>query len=520
MRFEVTRESERSGWAKGFHDAVWPSRGSIARNMVRNLYMTDDGSVRHSMIMARSGSGKTEFLKWMFYQQALRGGGKMTMDGKLDYEFLDTLYSIAHGCYRETDFRVINIENAAVSHTYNPLLRGSALSVASRIGATIETGENASAKHFKTMGINLLASIIGCIQAQGKAFNFLDLFILMTNPSGMDWLSKNTPPGEARDFFHIQLSSYRNPNAKGGGVNIDLNRLLVQVGGVAGQLYQYSMGDMGKVMGDYSPQVDLLDCIDQGLLLYVMIPRLEISESAQAFARMFFSDLASAIGVIYKRSKEELPVIPYEVDMDEFGSYAPATAGILLEVARGARIAMSPAFQTKANLEILGDDFVMQIVGNTENKYIMQLGDPDTQEFAAAIIGEKIKVFRSRVQGSSKGASNKFLDHDLFHNISQSKSDTRMAKTQYDFKVRPEVFQAIPPGRGVLFHAGKVFHVDFPMVKPKSMLHYQKPDVPVRQREGLHLHRRFAVDPMLVKQIQEEKGSAESIRGVDGDADD
>lgn len=505
----------------GIRQGLWPSRKDVLEGMVRNLYQTDDGRVRHSMLMARSGSGKTEFLKLMFYQQALRGGGKILMDGKLDYGFLDDLYSLSHSAYREMDFRVINIENAAVSHTYNPLLRGSALTVASRIGATIETGENASAKHFKTMGTNLLASIIGAIQAQGKAFNFLDLFIIMTNPSAMDWLSKNTPPGEARDFFHIQLSSYRNPNAKGGGVNIDLNRLLVQVGGVAGQLYQYSMGDMGKVMGDYAPQVDLLDCIDNDLLLYVMIPRLEISESAQAFARMFFSDLGSAIGVIYKRSKEDLPFVPYEIDMDEFGSYAPTTAGILFEVARGARIAMSPAFQTKANLEVLGDDFVMQIVGNTENKYIMQLGDPDTQEFAAAIIGEKIKVFRSRVQGASSGASNKFLDHDLFHNISKSSSDTRMSKTQYDFRIRPEVFQTIPPGRGILFHAGKAFHVDFPMVHPRESLRYKKPEISTRPREGLNLHKRFAVDPMLVKQIQEEKGKVESVKGIsDGDDND
>ncbi|MBN6739291.1 TraM recognition domain-containing protein [Acidithiobacillus sp. MC6.1] len=507
------------GMWQNLRQNAWPSRGDVLKGMVRNMYVTDDGMVRHSMIMARSGSGKTEFLKSMFYQQVLRGGGKLLMDGKLDYKFLDDLYSISHSCYREMDFRVINIENAAVSHTYNPLLRGSALTVASRIGATIETGENASAKHFKTMGTNLLASIIGAIQAQGKAFNFLDLFIIMTNPSAMDWLSKNTPPGEARDFFHIQLSSYRNPNAKGGGVNIDLNRLLVQVGGVAGQLYQYSMGDMGKVMGDYSPQVDLLDCIDQDLLLCVMIPRLEISESAQAFARMFFSDLASAIGVIYKRPKEDLSYIPFEVDMDEFGSYAPLTAGILFEVARGARVAMSPAFQTKANLEVLGDDFVMQIVGNTENKYIMQLGDPDTQEFAADIIGEKIKVFRSRVQGSSSGASNKFLDHDIFHNISKSSSDSRMSKTQYDYRIRPETFQAMPPGRGILFHAGKAFHVDFPMVKPRVSLKYQKPEVATKQRDGLHLHKRFAVDPMIVKQIQEEKGHVESVGGA-GDGDD
>lgn len=497
--------------ARRWKSQLWPGREAVLQGMVKNLYGTDDGLVRHTMLMARSGSGKTEFLKSMYYQQALRGGGKMIMDGKLDYDFLDALYSLSRACYRESDFRVINIENAEISHTYNPLLRGSALSVASRIGATIETGENASAKHFKTMGTNLLASIIGCIQAQKKAFNFLDLFILMTNPSAMDWLSKNTPPGEARDFFHIQLSSYRNPAAKGGGVNIDLNRLLVQVGGVAGQLYQYSMGDMGKVMGDYSPQVDLLDCIDQGLLLYVMIPRLEISESAQAFARMFFSDLGSSIGVIYKRPKEELPFIPYEVDMDEFGSYAPATAGLLFEVARGARIAMSPAFQTKANLELNGEDFVTQIVGNTENKIMMQLGDPETQEFAAEIIGEKLKTFRSRVQGSSKGASNKFLDHDLFHNITESRSDTRMSKIQYDFRVRPEVFQTIPPGRGILFHAGKALHVDFPLVQPRVTAKYEKAEVPTRPREGLHLHKRFAVDPMLVKQIQDEKKAGEAV---------
>lgn len=469
------------------------------------MYATDDGRVRHSLLMAKSGAGKTEFLKTMFYQQALRGGGKTMLDSKLDYRFLDDLYSISYSLYRESHFRVINIDNAAISHTYNPILRGTPLSVASRIGATMDTGTNASAAHFKVMGTNLLSALVGAVQAMGKAYNFLDLFILMTNPSAMQWLSQNCPPGEARDYYHIQLSAYRKTPTKGGELSVDLNRLLTQVGGVAGNLYQYSMGDMGKVMGSYSPQVDILDAIDQNLLLYVMIPRLEVSESAQAFARMFFSDFSSAIGTIYKRRQDQMPFIPHELDLDEFGSYAPANSAILFEVARGANIALSPAFQTKANLTQISEEFLMQVVGNVEMKYIMQLGDPETSLFAAEMLGEKRKTFASRTVASSRGTSDHHLDIDVFHGVSRSYSDSTMHRSEYDYRVRPETFIEIPPGRGILAEAGRAFYVDFPMLKPAFSVPYQKPEVTTLPREGLNLSKRFAVDPTIIQKIQEEK---------------
>src|SRR4051794_31879338 len=102
--------------------------------------------------MGKSGAGKTTYLMNRLWQQLKRGGGAFVLDAKTDYDFRDELWDMARAVGREMDMRCVNIDNAAESHTYNPLLRGDAIAVASRFTNTVDAGNNASADHFKSQG--------------------------------------------------------------------------------------------------------------------------------------------------------------------------------------------------------------------------------------------------------------------------------------------------------------------------------------------------------------------------------
>jgi intracellular multiplication protein IcmO len=158
-----------------------------------NLYLLDDGTVRHETVGGKSGSGKTEYLLFRLSQQLRRGGGAFILDSKCDYQFRDLLYTLCATFGRGADFRVVNIDNANESNTYNPLLRGDAVAVASRFTDTVDVGHNASAEHFRSQSNLALTAGLTAIKATGLAYNARDLYILLSNPSAMEWLLRQLP---------------------------------------------------------------------------------------------------------------------------------------------------------------------------------------------------------------------------------------------------------------------------------------------------------------------------------------
>ncbi len=458
-----------------------------------NLYLTDEGALRHESVTGRSGSGKSNYLLHRLAQQLKRGGGAFILDSKNDFEFRDKLVSLCHTYGRQADFRVVNIDNASESHTYSPLLRGDAVAVASRFTDTVDVGNNPTAEHFRSQSNLGLTAVLTAIKSTGLAYNAKDLFILLTNPEAMDWFLRRLPPNEARQSFEIWLESYRVYDPVHKRMRINTQALRQQVGGVVSRLFIYSVGEMGKVLNSYNPEVDLLQAIDNYQIVYFMIPSLDKSEAAIAFAKLFLSDLRSTLAQLYRRPSWKLPLVPHQVWMDEFGAYANKLVAQLFEMARGARVALIPMFQTYANLKNVSDDLADQVIGNTEIQTFLQLGDVNTCEWAARVTGEVLRQFRMESRGQSRSSGNVNLNLELFHNTGQSNSESVTTREQYDYRVRPDEFSGLDIGEAFVLikgaHAG--YKVKFPRVEPVRDQRFEIVRYEARRRAGLDLADKF-----------------------------
>ncbi len=456
-----------------------------------NLYITDDGAVRHEAVIGKSGAGKTTYLLNRLWQQAKRGGGAFILDSKTDYDFRDQLWDLGRALGREADLRCVNIDNAADSNTYNPLLRGDAIAVASRFTDTVDVANNPSADHFKSQGNLALTAALTPIKAMKYAYNARDLYILLSNPEAMDWLLRQSAPPDAKQSFEIWLESFRETTPKGSRINTTAVRQ--QIGGIVARLYIYSTGEIGKVMNSYSPEVDLLNAIDNNQIVYFMIPSLDKSEASIAFAKLFFSDLRSTLAALYKRPKWRRPRVPHENYLDEFGSYANRLATMMFEMGRGGRCAMIPMFQTYANLLNIGPEFADQIIGNTEIQTFLTCGDTNTAEFAAKVTGEILRKFRTESRGRSRSAGNKNLQLEPFHSVGSSRSETVSVREQYDFRIRPDEFTGLDVGEGFVFvksaHGG--YKVKMPLCEPKSSGGFKLRRFETKDRVGLSLSNKF-----------------------------
>lgn len=449
------------------------------------VYADDEAQVRHEIAVGKSGAGKTVYLINKAQAQIRRGAGLGVVESKSDYGFRDMVMAMCDVYGRGLDFRCVNIDNARESHTYAPWSRGGPDVCASRVTGTVETGGNPSAEHFKEMAHSALQATVGAIKHLGLSFNASDLFILLSNPNAMSWLEQKVRAkgnSEASTLYTMHLDSYRSPT-KDGGLVIDLARMRQQIGGVVNRLYPYGIGDMGQILNPYSPEVDLLRGHDESHIMFFMTPELEKSETARAFTKILFSDLRSVIAQMYRRRKVDRLVVPFHWLFDEFGSYASRQITTPLEMMRGSRIGATMFFQAIANLteEPLGEAFKSKVVANTDVKTFLPLGDTESMEYAAEFCGETLQELGMKASGVSHASGNKHLDFDLFHNISDSATESFTLKEQYDYRVRPSEFRDLEIGQAIIVHEKHIMKVRFPEVElpdgapPFSLEHIKTP---------------------------------------------
>lgn len=457
-----------------------------------NLYLAPEGLLRHEAVTGKSGSGKSEYLLWRLSQQIKLGGGAFVLDAKTDYGFRHRLWNLARACAREHDLRCVNIDDGANSNTYNPLLRGDAVAVASRFTETLDVGGSATAEHFRAQGHLALTAAMTAIKTLDLAYNAADLYVVLSHPPAMQWLLQSTRGERERSSYAAWLQPYC--QTERGVMRINLQALRQQIGGVASRLFVYGTGEIGRVMGAYAPEVDLLDCIDNNHIVYLMLPALEKNEAALAFARLFFSDLRSALAALYKRPRAGRPRVPFMVALDEFGSYASRVVAPTFEMARGAGVALMPIFQTYANLRNVSEEFADQIVGNTEVSTFFCVGDPNTAEFAARLFGQARRAFAAHSATESDSDQNRNLALGLFHPIARSRSRGIAWREAYDHRVRPEELMELPPGHAFVRvkSANSAFKLCTPMIRPPQGSGFTHAGYATGARPGLDLMQRFA----------------------------
>lgn len=416
------------------------------------------------------------------------------MDAKPEEKTESIINTMAHIYGRKLDLRIIDLRNPRNSHTYNPILAGNTTQAVSTVGNIFGGDLDASAKHFKTMMLAALQPAIGCIKEMNKAFNCQDLLILLTNPNAMTWLYNNTPQSAARTQYNIWLDGYRTARTDRQGnttTEIDTQRLRTQIMGGATALHTYSVDELGEIMNPYSPQVTWRDVIENNRMLYIRLPTMEMREQAIPFAQMMLSDFKAYVGEMYDKGFK--PAIPFLWVGDEFGSWAIEGAEELVEKMRGAGIGGIFSFQTYANLVRLSEEFADRMVGSCETRTFFALGDSTSRDFAAALIGETLKDFKSYSQsiGASKGNTN--LDVELFHKTSESTGESSGSQERYDFAVRPEEFRDLGLGEAIVapMQSKRAFNIKFPLFDPISVVKYEKRDIPTPDVVGLNLQAIF-----------------------------
>jgi intracellular multiplication protein IcmO len=403
-----------------------------------------DAQQRHTLILGSSGSGKTQLLLSLLAQQAARGGGALMLDAKVDRSALNAVLAICERTNRLHDLKLIWPPDPAVSHTWNPLLRGSLEEVMARIMALWGTDLRGEAEFWRGSAHNIISVVLMAMRRINPAITFTDLYLALTSVEILLWLETQVPAGtDEADALSAFLSNYRTHQGK-----LNIEHLKRMTGGAPQYIYPFAWGSLGDIMRATAPGLDLLTAITQGHIVYVALPILARTEEAVAMARMLVADLKQAVGAVQQRPEKPEP--PFLVLLDEASAYSNVQ-GIerLFEQARSANVALVAASQVLSGFAIPNKATLDFVLGNTGTKVVMSLGDFKSAETMAQTIGEERRLFLAESSMQDRTTSAPWFS-PIPTRAGRGARQSLGGQERYDYSVRPERLLSQPTGRAVV----------------------------------------------------------------------
>lgn len=429
--------------------------------------------MRHAFVCGQSGVGKTVLGSWLMFQQICRGGGLLWIDGKLEQENLQLLWLMASWCGRSDDVLVINPGDPSTSNSYNPLLDGDPDEIASRCVSLIPTSEtNAGADYYRQNATIAVTTLVAAIQALGLRYSFADLRVLLSNAKALEWLQRELEAKgqvDAAVQLSLFLEQFRSHDKRTGIKVLDVDALKKTFGGLGSRLAQFGSGQFGQVMNSYSPEIRIKDAVMAGKIVYFMLPTMAKGEAATALARMGVADFRSAIAAVQALPKSQRPAKTFLAFFDEAGSYVTQAWARMFEQARSARLVMVLAFQTKANLEVLGEELRAMVVGNTNTKVYFKLDEPDTQKWAAETVGSEPQLQRSISSSNSTSthaaAATDRVSKGAVSGFTSGGGTSMSESVRIDYKVTPDDFKRLGQGECIVqSDGGRLYKIHVPQL--------------------------------------------------------
>ena len=474
----IGRESLAEGYLMGYcADSGAPVR------------ISSQSMMRHFLAAGMTGVGKTVSAIALMMQQMSKGGGVLWVDGKLDPLNMEVFFHMAKWLGRESDVRIINPAQPALSNTYNFVLQGEPEEVASRILSTLPAaGLSAGADYYKQAANQGLICILGALKALGLAYNCMDLAILLTHPRALRELDHrvnahlntqlntqlSTPLHAAAPLDDPRLASFKlfietckSAAAQGSASHLDAKKMRELFGGVAGRLFVFGSSQCGEVTQSYAPDVQLFEDLQAGKLIYCALPTMGRQVSAQNFGKMVMGDLRTAIARLQALPLDQRAQVPCLVWLDEVASYANASIlSTPFQQSRSAHMSLGVGFQEQSSMEELGPSFLGTLMGNTYNKLFFKPADRASAEAWSRTLGQRQAWQRTHQAGVSEAFKFSFLGLCGTSRTLQTRSDQESIKEVLEYRVSAERLVQLGLGQAVFLHASsEIYDLHIPKIE-------------------------------------------------------
>jgi len=478
----------------------------------KEIFLFDRLLTQHMAVVGSSGAGKTSFLLSLIYQQIRRGGTVIFMDGKRRYTGFAKVAWLALACGRAGDLRVIDPQDSALSHAYNPLMARDAEREAGIIANKIHRlmpsiPEGHPGSYYSNLAFEAILKIVRALHRLKRGFSYRDILCLFETPDHAFRLLKQELYHDSASDSLIEVEKLIRKYKSASQMTDLLSGLISELGSIS-----------SKPMGDFLcrpvSDIDFYQAIKKGQIIYAALPRLQETKKSEKLGKVILTDLQSSIGAIYSE-KDHQPLMPCLVVLDEFGSYALPDFAVVFEQAREANIAVVAAFQLTTQLSDhekgLSKGFLETVMGNTETKVFMRLKSLESAVWASDFFGQELRWFGQVSEGESRSdAENRIsLRRYLNPRHTEGQSSSLTHRQMYDQKVRPEAFlHQSGVGEAFINWQGEPVKVKLSWVEPEipKGWDYAKVLPRFRRKEPTPLGLWDRINRRIYHELQEEMG--------------
>lgn len=324
------------------------------RHTFKNKSVRDAIETKHSLILGSTGSGKTySVLEPMVKRDIISGEAVFILDPKGDRSFKTAVYNYSITAGVEDKFCYFSLSDIDNSFRFNPL---GGLDDNSIKDIIISIADYTEPYYKKRCESELLNAISRCRKKYPE--KQLTLSIIRDNIS---------------DDKDIK------------GLKADLDILC--------------NSSFGGLIND-SDAPSIIDLYLHRCPTFFSLDTQSFPLASVQLGRMILSSLKCLSNLVQTKVPEE-ERIPTNIFIDEFGSFLTPDFVNFLNKARSSNFRIVMATQSLGDIDYYGESIRKQIIDSTPVKYIMQMSDPDSREWAASLFGtEKTLKSTERYSGT------------------------------------------------------------------------------------------------------------------------
>ncbi len=357
----------------------------------RKIKLKNFDPSKHTFITGASGFGKTVLLQILQEESLARKKPVVFFDPKADS---NSRYEFKEICdYYARDYYVFD-PNDVDSVTLNPLRDGSVNQIVDRLMSCFEWSE----EFYRATSYEALVKTIKELKKSNSIIDIHSIYNLLK----LKHSTKETKSIEVKLLMIVES---------------DFGRLLKDDGKTTKTIKEVRESNSG---------------------LYLGLATQGYTTTAKSVARLFLGELLYnsfySSSLLEYEEFQKLPAI--SVYFDEFGAIAMPEFIDLLNKCRSAKIELTFATQSDADLEVFGDAFKKQLIENTSNIFVLKQRVDESASFFANVFGTR---------RSTKATSQ-------FENGYESGRSS--VRETHEYNIHPDLIKSLYPGQCVLLEQG------------------------------------------------------------------
>ncbi len=190
------------------------------------------------------------------------------------------MWSLACQAGREEDFWYFDLRRPLESHTYSPLLNGTANEQVDKIMAALRWDN----EYYRTQSKSVLLRILRSLRATGVPYTLEDVLAALSEPAALRTLASEVHDPARRDELEHVAGRWKEYQVETSGLRSQLEALL--------------MTDFGQLLKAPLPTLDLAEAYRSGAIVYFALPVARFPETAPLVAKLVISDLNSVAGMV------------------------------------------------------------------------------------------------------------------------------------------------------------------------------------------------------------------------------